>query len=158
LNNGSITRITRPNECLSAIDLTFASPSIAAEISWKTLDDSFSSDHFPILMTMQNVTDFLMIYPKRRWNINEENLKTYNMKLESKKLVNVYTAKQKVHDCINNIQKVADESFKKMVPFVINRKPPPPWWDWECDKVVSERKWALREFKKHRTDEYYIEC
>lgn len=50
LNTGSPTRRSRPNEVSSVVDLSLCSPCLASQVTWGTLDSSFGSDHFPILI------------------------------------------------------------------------------------------------------------
>lgn len=45
-NNGSRTRICRPNETDSAVDMTIMSSDLICSSSWDVVDDSFGSDHF----------------------------------------------------------------------------------------------------------------
>lgn len=42
----------RPGSSDSAIDLTFSSPDLVWNITWSTLDDSYGSDHIPILISI----------------------------------------------------------------------------------------------------------
>ncbi|KAK9730066.1 Endonuclease-reverse transcriptase [Popillia japonica] len=45
LNDGSPTRVTRPDQAVSAVDVTIVSPVLAAKVSWKVVDDAYTSDH-----------------------------------------------------------------------------------------------------------------
>ncbi|GFO29435.1 RNA-directed DNA polymerase from mobile element jockey [Plakobranchus ocellatus] len=59
-NYGEQTFVYLAYHLTSAIDLAVASPSIAAECSWAAHNDLFSSDHFPIFLTlMSNFNDNL---------------------------------------------------------------------------------------------------
>lgn len=61
LNDGSPTLISLvwlgPNQAKSALDLSMVSPSLFYQFSWKTLDDSYSSDHYPVAIRVLNVQD-----------------------------------------------------------------------------------------------------
>lgn len=50
LNDGSQTRLTKPSENASVVDLTITSPSLAIDIIWKTHKFTHGSDHFPIIL------------------------------------------------------------------------------------------------------------
>lgn len=50
LNNGTFTRHNSSKGTFSAIDLSFASPSISPYLSWEVKTDYFNSDHWPILI------------------------------------------------------------------------------------------------------------
>lgn len=77
LNNGEPTRVVRPDQRSSAVDITIVTPLIAPGISWKVLEDSYSSDHFPICMTINDITYSKdIIYPVRKWKVTNADLKT----------------------------------------------------------------------------------
>lgn len=52
LNNGSCTRVERPDSNDSAIDLSFSSPDLVWNTTWSNLDDPNGSDHILILITI----------------------------------------------------------------------------------------------------------
>ena len=51
LNTGEATRITRPGQRKSCIDLMIASPELALIADWRVLSDTYGSDHYPIVST-----------------------------------------------------------------------------------------------------------
>lgn len=51
LNNGSPIHVSHPNLSSSAIDISFCSSDLFWNQSWHTLNDPYSSDHYPILIT-----------------------------------------------------------------------------------------------------------
>nr|CAH7748854.1 unnamed protein product [Callosobruchus chinensis] len=53
-NDGSPTRVHLPGKSTSVLDLTIISPSIADKVSWEVLHDTFGSDHYPILVSMES--------------------------------------------------------------------------------------------------------
>lgn len=48
LNNGENTWCSGDLSSSSAIDITFASPCVAGESTWRVLDSAYGSDHFPL--------------------------------------------------------------------------------------------------------------
>jgi len=54
LNNKQHTYIHPATGSSSAIDLTFVTPSLSLNYSWKPLDDLHGSDHLPILLSSNN--------------------------------------------------------------------------------------------------------
>ncbi|KAK9680555.1 hypothetical protein QE152_g39002 [Popillia japonica] len=157
LNSGSPTRITRPDQSLSAIDISLCSPDIAQKIDWQIMDDTFTSDHFPIIMTIQYgfaPTD--LIYPKRRWNI--QLFPKYTSYLESlyDSPRETSSAEEKVEYCVTCIRKAADAIFRINQPFSPNKRYVPPWWDVECTNIIEKRKQILKEYKKNRTLSNYL--
>lgn len=51
LNSGSPTRLTKPGEVISAIDLSICTPQLASSLSWSTLCSTYNSDHYPIIIS-----------------------------------------------------------------------------------------------------------
>lgn len=51
LNTGSPTRLTKPDEAISAIDLSICTSNLASLLSWSTLSSTFNSDHYPIVIS-----------------------------------------------------------------------------------------------------------
>ena len=52
LNDGDIsTYYSKSHGCFSSIDLTLCSSKIVDRFEWSVLDDSYTSDHFPILIS-----------------------------------------------------------------------------------------------------------
>ncbi|KAK9686955.1 hypothetical protein QE152_g36813 [Popillia japonica] len=132
---------------------------IAQKIDWQIMDDTFTSDHFPIIMTIQYgfaPTD--LIYPKRRWNISEKLFPKYTSYLESlyDSPRETSSAEEKVEYCVTCIRKAADAIFRINQPFSPNKRYVPPWWDVECTNIIEKRKQILKEYKKNRTLSNYL--
>ena len=50
----AITYLSNTNGATTAIDLTLCSDAITSEFDWRVLDDRYTSDHYPILLTYLN--------------------------------------------------------------------------------------------------------
>lgn len=75
LNDGSPTKLSRPNQCVSAIDVSLVSSSIAHYFDWEVVDDTYSSDHFPIKIVMGlRSSDIGTMFPRTRWKVEAGNL------------------------------------------------------------------------------------
>lgn len=59
LNDGSPTLIKPPNTIPSAIDLTLATPQIAAKIDWEVLDEELSGNHKMIFYKLLDSVRFI---------------------------------------------------------------------------------------------------
>lgn len=57
LNNGSPTRLTPPHQQASAIDLTIVNSELLPGCSWQVMEDSYNSDHFPIITQVNIAAD-----------------------------------------------------------------------------------------------------
>jgi endonuclease/exonuclease/phosphatase family metal-dependent hydrolase len=56
-NNGEATRITRPEEIKSAIDLTITSTALLSKTYWEVLNTTIGSDHKPILIKIKETKE-----------------------------------------------------------------------------------------------------
>ena len=68
-NDGSYTFFHSGNGTYSAIDLSFASPSLFDRFSWEVHDDCCGSDHFPVIL--QAIEDDNHTKPQR-WKYHRE--------------------------------------------------------------------------------------
>lgn len=158
LNDGTPTRISRPHEAPSAVDVTFATPSISLDISWKVLQDSYGSDHLPILLSFKNTrTASQTIYPTYRWNIRRADWESYRTNIdillqdfrESEDLNSDY---ERFCDSINSAASFAIPQNR----IRIVRRHSTPWWDSECQTALLERRDALKRYKFNASEANYL--
>ncbi|KAK9679755.1 hypothetical protein QE152_g39746 [Popillia japonica] len=98
LNDGSPTRITNPSHGASAVDITLCSLDLAQRAQWRVLDDSYTSDHLPILITLSYTGENVnIIYPARRWKIDKNKVTVYTdyLRKTHPNIPNLPTAKEK---------------------------------------------------------------
>lgn len=55
LNDGSPTRLTSPQQNTSAVDLTLSTPCVALDTVWQVIRDTGTSDHFPIICSINSM-------------------------------------------------------------------------------------------------------
>lgn len=85
MNDGSATRRVSPLQQPSALDLTLVSVNLASCMSWKVLNSSFGSDHYPILSTIiQRFTPLPIVHPLLKYKVAQANWTEYSCILESK--------------------------------------------------------------------------
>ena len=146
LNDGSPTRLDPGRGTFSCLDLTFTSPKMANRMFWQVIHDSWSSDHFPIHISVlnsspnskENDSEEKFIYEKADWDsfkslceeisladVYDENIDSFNKKITSTFLS---MAKRSIP------VKKKHPSNKKMVP----------WWNDSCENAVQERKKPLK--------------
>lgn len=153
LNTGQPTHINISNGNLSSIDLTFSSPSIAHLLQWQTQDDLYFSDHFPIMVSLQNRNQALQINKIPTWIISKANWKKFQQDFsfttpqsnDTDSVVNSFT-NAVLSAAQNSIPKSADKISPRYVP----------WWCPEIKKAITLRKKSLRNFKKRPTQENLI--
>nr|CAI5829659.1 unnamed protein product [Callosobruchus analis] len=131
-------------------------------ITWRVLPDTLGSDYFVILMSIdspcQQNTD--TIFPKTKWNTKKADWARYEI------LIDAYFSdghrdfedlNLKYNYFMSGIEAAASASIPTKKPFQPNnRRPSPPWWDSDCDYIVSQRKQALVNYSTQSTLENYI--
>ncbi|KAG5863706.1 hypothetical protein JTB14_007370 [Gonioctena quinquepunctata] len=141
----------------SVIDLIISSPNLLGDFSvCKTLDDSFGSDHFPIVAEILNnnctpnhqdhedqVEQNLYNYKKTDWT------KYYEL------LDNIVITSY--HDLIQAMKWSLSQSAPAIVRKNNKYLTKPPWWDDECLEAIKKRKEAFRKFKDISDERNFIE-
>lgn len=58
----------------------------------------------------------------------------------------------------DKINQAASTSIPENKPFKMKNRPPPPWWDDECEKAIEKRKAALDSYKLSGTYDNFVTC
>ncbi|GBO98546.1 hypothetical protein EVAR_127_1 [Eumeta japonica] len=82
LYNSTPTRRTRPHSNPKTMDLLFYSPDLAPFLSWEDLQDSYDSDHFPIIIKL--LFSRLKIIPLLKYKLTFDNWNGYRDRLDYK--------------------------------------------------------------------------
>jgi len=159
LNTGSSTRITGPNENLSAIDLSIVSASLASTLSWKTLSSSHGSDHYPILITFPgNKPKQTPTKPFFKYRIIQNKWPDYKLHIEN----NINTLPESSHHEISKCSSSLTHLILKAVNSTFPSKktpkgklPSPPWWDSQCTEAIKLRKKAERDYKNNMSEDNF---
>lgn len=152
LNDGSPTRLTKENK-ISAVDLTLATPNVASLSHWQTITDTLGSDHFPILLQIDNHTtsqENQTVRPKSKWNTNKANWVLYDNVADNyfASNPNFQDIDEKYNYFIQGINTAAQAAIPINKPFQTKNRVLPPWWNHECDEIVNNRKQVLNTFKQ----------
>ncbi|XP_072401119.1 uncharacterized protein [Diabrotica undecimpunctata] len=80
-----------------------------------------------------------------KWNVNKANWTQYSDLIEQNFLnhSDSLSTVEKYYFLMESINNAFSQSIPTYKPFKIIKQPPPPWWDFECEQVVSDRKDAL---------------
>ena len=140
LNDGTPTHYHIQNGTLSTIDLSICSSEVFPNFKYSTLSDLHGSDHFPIILELQNQNvqldshirfktekaDWQTYYEMTNMQIFEGNLPTLEIQL-------------------NEIEDKIITAATACMPMTSGKrnKPSKPWWNNECRDAVKERKRAL---------------
>ncbi|KAL4142166.1 hypothetical protein QTP88_004679 [Uroleucon formosanum] len=160
LNDGSPTHIGRLNSSDSAIDLSFCSPRLYWNLSWRTLGDPHGSDHIPIIITAINksltnynhsqhllnnnlASPILYDFNKANWIFFTLNIQDgISLSAEDPGLINSYS----------NFTEIIKNAAMLAIPVKkANHKsypPSPPWWNSSCAEAVKIRSLHFKTFRR----------
>nr|CAH7738809.1 unnamed protein product [Callosobruchus chinensis] len=145
LNTGEGTHFNVHSGSTSAIDLTFSSPRLAANLSWKVLDDLNFSDHFPIQILTNIEKRF---YPShQRWLTRKANWENYVEAFNIPSLPE--DPIEALNALTNSIQTAASESIPQSSSSISNKSL--PWWNEEIKESIQKKKSALNIFRRYPT-------
>ena len=148
LNTGEATHITIQSGITSAIDLTLCSPALLPKLTWKVLDDTYGSDHFPIIVEDEDNTPVVktphLIVKKADW------AKFYHLTVVNMPPGDIQgrTVDELVEWFNDHVMQAASAAMPLSSSRVMPRRV--PWWTDECTVVNNERKQALRRYQRTR--------
>lgn len=159
LNDGQPTLLNNVSQFNSnVIDLCLATPEVAHFFNCKVLDDTFGSNHFPIVWESLSLSfESVLKRPIRKWNLKKANWDIFQKEMDS------YT-----HSVINTEDFLSYESFfrnleiacQKSIPeinfFNQNQRFRQPWWNKTCEEAIFLRKENLALYKRNPSRENFI--
>lgn len=161
LNEGQLTFHSGAYDSQSAIDITFVNDSSTLSYSWTVGESSWGSDHFPIVIEFEGQT---------RLNINHRPIKRLHTRKTdwsefSRELKDRMNTTPEVHgghgdplQRYSSFATLVETGTIKATPLsntlingsrrkVKDSRPPCPWWNEECDKLIRIRKATFLSFK-----------
>jgi hypothetical protein len=139
------------------------STQIAHNLDWNILSDLYGSDHFPIIISCKytrNLTSFpaesKWLFEKADWSTYQENIieKINVLKMHDDNDGNI-TINRKVEGFTKIIMDAANSSIPKTQ--IHGRRKTVPWWNNDCFQAMRASKRAFNKYKRHRTEEMFIE-
>lgn len=141
LNDGAPTNIHRSSGRLSAIDLTIASQIPTRSYEWRVLEDSFGSDHFPIVveLTGNDATP----NGRPRWITSKADWPKYAAYIDEQININRTYNHRELTEIIN-------EAAAASMPKTSGKRNPRsvPWWSSEVHQAIKARRKALRALRR----------
>ncbi|XP_073967390.1 uncharacterized protein [Choristoneura fumiferana] len=149
LNDGSPTRRTAPGLNPSAVDLSLCSPQFGTLLSWSVLQDSYGSDHLPILISFPtsfsqpssplNTSRYLL--SKADWDQFAADLDAAVRKMPT-------VLPENAPICHDNLIDAFTVAANTNIPPKKRYKArsSPPWWDSECSDMIRQRNEAERAY------------
>lgn len=155
LNDGSATRLPRPGQSRSCVDLTLCSSTLVNSLDWKRLNLTYGSDHYPICSTFsnrslpsKNRTPLLQYrITDARWDIYQQNLDKRILSFPQISFDNLDACLSLYSD---SISAAADLSIP-LKNSALGKLSSPPWWDRECTDLIKSRKEAEFNYIKNMT-------
>lgn len=158
LNTGENTRLNPHNGNFSAIDLSFSNAALAQRLSWIVDSQIYSSDHFPIFISIiPRQNEFRNnIHP--RWNLKNPNWDLYTDMLEKEIQIlsstSIYsTPEQLVENFTNIIINTAEKTIGRSSYYP---KPQVPWWNEHIKISIKQKNSALNKYKKTKNIDDFI--
>ena len=142
LNDGSNTFLSQAHGTFSAIDLSICSADLLTDFSWKVMEDSHGSDHFPILLN--SITPIPPNY-QPRWKLNKANWELFDNLLKESVLNKDIGETPSMEEITETIVNIAEKCIPKTKG--TGQKIHNPWFDDKCKIAINERKKALRQFR-----------
>ena len=145
LNDGSFTRIPdRSDQGQTAIDLTFASADIADGVGWEVGEDSLSSDHLPIVISMCGTAEVGCPAPVSKYNYDKVNWDLFRSLLGSK---DIDIGQADIEEVNSQITSSILAAARVAIPTSSSGTPRPnsnPWWNKDCEEAVKEKRMRYR--------------
>lgn len=166
LNDTSATHFNVATGKSSAIDLTICSSELATSLEWHTLEYLYSSDHYPIIVSINQFKDTTRDTHNARWKFYKADWTKYKEIIESKitSLMehieeNITTNEIRIDEIISKFNEIIMDAADGSIPKTNGRKQKHNtiWWNNECETVIKNAKKALNRYKKENTDENKIE-
>ena len=133
----------------SSIDLSFCSPVLLPDFSWRCLEDTCGSDHFPIILNENKPS---VLDRPQKWKLSKANWSKFQMLCEQNI---VHHAFEDCEDPSFLFSSLLFDAAKQSIPQTSTnpKRPDKPWFTSECKEAVRERKASLRKFNLRPTQE-----
>lgn len=153
INDGRATRLNRPGQNKSAVDITLVSQDLAMNVSWNVLEDLYGSDHYPTVC-MLRTQDKQKITQMKRRNYKNANWEEYHRKITEK----IKSKQIQYNELEEIIHEVAETTIPQRKTINTTKKQKcNNWWDEECSRILKARKESIKKFKNNGNLENYID-
>lgn len=157
INDNQITRIaSNPSHTDSAIDLAITSAHLQAQSDFYVIDNSFGSDHLPILVLIKWKASSPNTNKPCKWITNKakpENWKTFQNLCKNN--LNYNLEDSDIESNFATFYKILSNNLSKSMPKHKNGKKKQnqqmPWWTDECSSAVKKRENLRKKYKQVRS-------
>lgn len=147
LNKGQFTRINPSGGNNSAVDITLTSPCFQPYIEWNTMNDSFGSDHIPIIMSCNISPTFIQFSEHKKWNTKNANWDNFYLECINSFSNANYPSYNEFISALNIILEncIPTHTQKKTLKKKIGKF----WWNETCSEIVKNRKKIFAQYKNN---------
>lgn len=151
INDGTPTHRVYPGQNpKSVLDLSACSPNLSSLLSYQVLNQSFGSDHFPIVISKpSSVSPLSSPEPLLKHRLDKADWPNYSSQVEEKlKELDSIISPLECYSLFKSIiLEAADNHIpKKKLP--ASKILSPPWWNSDCTAAVKERDDAERRYNE----------
>lgn len=145
--------------CKSIVDITICSSDIAHKIVWDMYNDDLGSDHYPIIMELNEKKIFDETTSNRKWRCSKANWEQYRKEIEEK-IETIKISKKEINydTFVDIVNEAAMKSIPKTEGIVKKRIIKQIWWDEECNTLIKKRREAEKKYRKNMNLENYLQC
>ena len=156
LNDGSPTHIDPRTHSSSCLDLSFCSPDASLDFSWSVLDSTFSSDHFPLSLSLSSYSR-PSVPP--RWNFDRADWSSFTSSTVPSRSASDFSSPLALFAFfVSLVLSAASTSIPR------SSRPPGskrvPWWSAECARAlrIKRSRWKTYCRRRHTPDApyYYV--
>ncbi|XP_062532972.1 uncharacterized protein LOC134201741 [Bombyx mori] len=162
LNDGSPTRRVLPGQNpKSAVDLSLCTPATSSRLTWLTLCNTHGSDHFPILMSFPDSSNYILPprNPRLKFNLSKADWTLFSQSVDAL-LVNLSPVPhENTHAAYSIFRNALLSAAETAIPTKNASRgkiPSLPWWDSDCSDLCKQRKEAEMEYALHMSPANYI--
>ena len=144
LNNSSPT-FESSHGTFTNIDLTLCSYSLAVELDWRVLEENYTSDHFPILISNHDNPSTPTV-SSLKFVLNKANWQKFN-----EKLILPAPPYESPNKTFKNLLEAIDKATELTIPKTktsSNNKYNKFWWNEECSLALKAKKKHIEHIKE----------
>ena len=151
LNTGEGTYLHSRSRTLSAIDLTFSTPSLAPILRWSVLENHHDTDHLPVMIEFAKIA--ANQNQTQRWQLERADWTLYQDNIQ-----NFYFTDDNIDNMVTTLTNAIIAATESAVPQTKNFSRPRtvPWWNNLVAKAIAEKKHAFNVFKRHPSESNLI--
>lgn len=148
MNDGSPTRVQRPTQNKSAVDLSIVTSDLVDRLSWSVSGETLGSDHYVIKLCLNETWMSQVVSPTVKWKEEAADWDLYQMIISNRlaSLPSQADNSEKMSFLCDAVTTAASDSMPIKKPHNSNRKPP-VWWDNDCTNLDKQRRAALQQYK-----------